>query len=127
MGRNVAAMADIEKFAARYTAVWNEPDPAARRAIIAELWAPDGVEVLESAEHRGHQALEARVTGAYQQLVRDGGFVFEPEDAVGHHDAVTFRVRMVPSGGGEVAWRGVVFVQLDADGRITRDYQFALA
>lgn len=119
-------MADIEKFVARYTAVWNEPDAASRRATVAELWAPDGVQILESAEHRGHRALEARVTHAYQQFVRDGGFVFEPEDAVGHHDAVTFRVRMVPVGGGEVAWRGVVFVQLDGDDRIARDYQFAL-
>src|SRR5690348_1309538 len=26
----------------RYIALWNEPDPAARRAMIRELWATDG-------------------------------------------------------------------------------------
>jgi hypothetical protein len=28
----------------RYIAVWNERDPKRRRAMVAELWAPDGDE-----------------------------------------------------------------------------------
>lgn len=30
----------------RYVAVWNERDPERRRALVAELWAPDGEHVL---------------------------------------------------------------------------------
>ncbi|WP_028927517.1 nuclear transport factor 2 family protein [Pseudonocardia acaciae] len=121
-------MTDIQEFVKRYTAVWNEPSADARRAAIAELWAPDGVELLESGEHRGHRELEARVAHAYEEFVRDGKFTFVPEpDAAGHHDTVTFRVRMIPSGGGDPAWRGAVVAHLDAAGQITRDYQFALS
>jgi hypothetical protein len=30
----------------RYVAVWNERDPKRRRAMVAELWAPDGEHLL---------------------------------------------------------------------------------
>lgn len=117
---------DITEFVHRYAAVWNEPDPAARRSAIAELWAEDGVEVIESAEYRGHAALEARVAEAYQKFVGTGQFVFKPaNDAVGHHDAVWFSVYMAPAAGGDIAWTGTVFLLLGADGRIQHDYQFA--
>jgi ketosteroid isomerase-like protein len=109
----------------RYTAVWNEPDPAARRRAVAELWAEDGVEYTEAAEHRGHDALEARIAGAYEQFVAPGGFVFVPaEDVATHHDAITFTTHLVPAAGGAPVWSGTVFVLLDQDGRIRRDYQF---
>jgi ketosteroid isomerase-like protein len=109
----------------RYTAVWNEPDPAARRRAIAELWAEDGVEYTETAEHRGHAAIEARIAGAYDRFVAPGGFVFvSAEDVVTHHDAVTFTTHMVPATGGAPVWSGTVFVLLGPDGRIRRDYQF---
>src|SRR5689334_12868360 len=34
---------DIKQWADRYVAQWNEPDPAARAALIREVWALDGV------------------------------------------------------------------------------------
>lgn len=115
----------INDLAERYTAVWNEPDRRVRRQMIAALWAEDAVEFTESREHRGHDALEARVTDAHEQFVQQGGFVFRTAgDAVGHHDAIRFTTYMVPAAGGEVAWTGAIFVQLDADGRIRHDYQF---
>src|SRR2546423_1822500 len=103
----------------RYVAVWNEPDPAARRRAIAELWAEDGVESPEPAEHRGHHALEARVAGAHDQFVATGEFVFVAgEEVLTHHDAVTFTTHMVPAAGGAPVWSGTIFLQLDEDGRI---------
>lgn len=125
MNQRVDPGRDVSGLAERYTAVWNEPDPVVRRRLVGGLWAEDGVELTELAEHRGHDALEARITDAHEQFVRQGGFVFRAAgDAVGHHDAIRFTTYMVPAGGGEVAWTGSVFVQLDADGRIRRDYQF---
>ncbi|MER6947558.1 nuclear transport factor 2 family protein [Nonomuraea sp. NPDC000554] len=116
---------DVEKFVDRYTAVWNEPDSEVRRETIAELWSEDGVEFTDSTEHRGRQAIEARIAQAYEQLVRQGGFVFRAAgDAVGHHDAVRFTTYMVPAAGGDIAWTGFVFARLDDDGRILQDYQF---
>lgn len=109
----------------RYVAVWNEPDPAARRRAVTELWADDGVEYTESAEHRGHEAIQARITAAYDQFVATGEFAFVAVgEVVSHHDAVTFTTHMVPAKGGFPVWSGTVFVLLDQDGRIRRDYQF---
>lgn len=69
--------------------------------------------------------LEARITDAHEQFVRQGGFVFRAAgDAVGHHDAIRFTTYMIPAAGGEIAWTGLVFVRLDADGWIRHDYQF---
>ncbi|MFB9686562.1 nuclear transport factor 2 family protein [Amycolatopsis plumensis] len=109
----------------RYVAVWNEPDPAARRRVVTELWAEDGVQYTGTAEHRGHDAVEARITGAHEQFVATGAFVFAAaEDGVTHHDAVTFTTHMVPAAGGAPVWSGTVVLLLDRDGRIGRDYQF---
>jgi ketosteroid isomerase-like protein len=116
---------DVDALTSRYAAVWNEPDDALRRKAIEELWAEDGVEYTENDEYRGHDAVHARVTSAYEQFVAAGEFVFvRAEDAVVHHDAVTFTVHMVPEAGGVPVWSGVVFVLLDQEGRIQRDYQF---
>jgi hypothetical protein len=132
-------MTDI---AERYVALWNEPDADARRAAIADLFTPDGVQLLEPPEDvresaralavsahlesRGHAALERRVTRAREQFVAPGTFVFrraeDPVVALG--DAVTFRWEMVPPGGGEVAGAGREFLLVTADGRIRADYQF---
>lgn len=119
------AITDIDHFVSRYTAVWNEPDNAARRKTIVDLWAENGVEYTEAGEYRGHDAIEARVTGAYEQFVAAGEFVFVPAgDLVTHHGALTFSTHMVPAGGGAPVWTGAIFVLLGDDGRIQRDYQF---
>ena len=119
-------MNKINEFVDRYVTVWNEPDAATRRRMIAGLWAEDGVETTPSAEYHGHQELEKRITGAYEQNVRDGGFVFRPASgAAAHHDAVRFTVEMVPAAGGDTVWNGSIFVILGEDGLIRYDYQFA--
>ncbi|MFF2083351.1 nuclear transport factor 2 family protein [Nocardia sp. NPDC058176] len=116
---------DIDSLTSRYTAVWNEPDPTRRRKAIAELWTEDGVEYTEAGEYQGPEAIEARVTSAYEQFVATGGFVFVPaEDAVTHNNAVMFSTQMVPAAGGIPVWSGAVFMLLDQDGRIRHDYQF---
>lgn len=118
---------DIDEFVDRYVAVWNEPDPAARRAAVVALWAPDGVETIESGRYVGHEALLARVTEAYEQLVAEGGFVFRSaEDAVGHNGTITFTTYMLPAAGGDVAWTGRMVVRLGPDGRIRHDRQFTV-
>lgn len=122
-----ATPVDLDAFADRYLAVWHQPDPSARRAAIEALWTPDGIETIESGRHVGHDALLARVTDTYEQLVDKGGFVFRSAgDAVGHNGAITFTTYMVPAAGGDVAWTGRVVVHLAPDGRIRHDHQFTL-
>ncbi|MES9507712.1 nuclear transport factor 2 family protein [Streptomyces sp. NPDC000609] len=118
---------DIDRFVERYVAVWNDPDPVARRRAIAGLWDVDGVQTTESARYRGHDALEARITGAHNDLVRDAGFAFRPAgDATGHHDTITFTTFMAPAAGGGIAWTGRTVLTLGEDGLIRNEHQFTV-
>jgi hypothetical protein len=132
---------DAERLVQRYVAVWNEPDPAARRKSIEQLWTEDGAHVLHppveirdaaaalgfvhpTLEARGYDELEARVTRAYDEFVAPGEYAFQATgQAVRLHDVVTFRWEMVPVGGGEAVGGGVDVFVLD-DGRVRTDYQF---
>jgi hypothetical protein len=125
----------------RYVRVWNEPDAERRREAIATLWTEDGVQILQppqqilqaaavigfipTLEARGYQALEARVTRAYEEFIAPGEFAFRPRDNVARlDDVVKFNWEMVPTSGGEAAGAGLEILILDPDGRIRIDYQF---
>ena len=118
--------ADTEQITASYLAVWSEPDPARRRDAIAALWARDGAEFVEGTQFRGHQELDARITGAYQGFVESGKYtVTSAGDVSGDHDIVTFTIALATSAG-EVAWAARVFLVLGEDGLIREDYQLTV-
>ena len=111
---------------ARYVAVWSEHVPESRRAAIAGLWAPDGVEFVEGTRFRGHQELDARVAGAYQEFVASGRYaITAADDMARHDDIVTFTIQLTAPDG-EVAWAARVFLWLGADGLIREDYQLTV-
>lgn len=135
---------DLTDFAERYIAVWNEPDPDRRRQRIAELWAPGGGQVLVDPpqevraaadyhqflvpplEVHGYEALDARVSRAYDNFVAAGEYRFAagaaPARLLPH--VVSIPWAMVSVAGGEHAGGGVNVLKLDGDGRIRLDYQF---
>lgn len=133
---------DVQDLSSRYVAAWNEPDPARRRQAIQELWAENGIHVLQppaelrqaaaglgfsfaALEARGHDELEVRVTRAYQDFVAPGQFTFRPRDNAGVlRNVVKFNWEMVPADGGEAAAAGLEILILGPDGRIEADYQF---
>jgi hypothetical protein len=132
---------DLTTFTDSYVAVWNEPDAGRRSAAVRALWSDDGVHVLQPPqeirqaaaglgfdrlvlEARGHDALERRVTRAYEEFVAPGTFSFRARgDADRLHDLVKFRWEMVGAPG-DVAAVGLEILLLGADGRIVRDFQF---
>ncbi|MEV4116023.1 hypothetical protein [Nonomuraea sp. NPDC049695] len=134
----------IKQLADRYVAQWNEPDPAARAALIREVWALDGVQVLvdppqeirEAAaalafpvpplEVRGHDALNARVTRAYEMFVASGEHVFEraEEASLLMPNVLSIRWTMVSTHTGQGVGGGLEILALDSDGRIRTDHQF---
>jgi hypothetical protein len=126
----------------RYVAMWNEPDPEARRAIVRERWAAEGAQILQPPpemldqarrvgfinpvlEARGHHELEVRVGRAYEEFVAPGEFCFRRRGhATQLGEVVKFGWEMVPVGGGDPAGGGLEFLILDPHGRIRADYQF---
>lgn len=126
----------------RYVAAWNEPDAGRRRAAIQGLWAEDGAHILQPPQEireaaaavgfpaatlraRGHDALEIRLTTAYEEFVAPGKFTFRARDnAERLEDVVKFNWEMISADGGEVAAVGLEIFFLGADGRIKTDYQF---
>lgn len=118
-------MTTAQDLAARYAAVWSEPDAEVRRAAIATLWRPDGVHYVKEREARGYAALEQRVSGAYEKNVRDNGNRFRARpDAQRLRDVVTFTWEMLPRDGEAVLAVGLEVLVLDADDHIVTDYQF---
>ena len=112
--------------AGRYLAVWSEPDPVARRAAIAGLWAPDGAEFTDGNQFRGHEELQTRITHAYQEFVASGRYaVTNADDVTRHDDIVTLTIQLTGPDG-EVAWAARVFLLLGQDGLIREDYQLTV-
>ncbi|MFC1416000.1 nuclear transport factor 2 family protein [Streptacidiphilus cavernicola] len=109
--------ANLQDLAVRYLAGWNETDPAARRALVADLWAEDGryTDPLVAAE--GRDAIDATLGAVQQQFP---GLVFSllgPVDA--HHGIARFGWELGPAGG-EALVVGFDVLVADADGRISQ-------
>jgi hypothetical protein len=134
---------DVRAVADGYLAQWNEPDPAARRKRVRELWADDALHVLvnppeavrnaaanlavpaPSLEVRGVDALESRVGRAYEMFVAAGEHHFEldGDPVVLTPRVIGLRWSMVTSAG-EAVGGGLDVLALDDDGRIRTDHQY---
>ena len=105
----------------RYLDCWNETDPAARRKLIEEVWAPDATYTDPLGDVAGRAAIDAAITAAQGQFP---GYVFTlagPVDA--HHRQARFSWNLAPAGeepvvvGSDVALTG-------PDGQITAVFGF---
>jgi hypothetical protein len=119
------AMSDPQDLARRYIHIWNEADPAARRAAVAALWIENGTHYVRERQVHGHADLETRVATSHQTNVAERNYWFEPDGGIEQlRDMVKFKWRMVPRGAGAVAATGSIVCLLADDGRIRIDYQF---
>jgi len=99
-----------------YLAAWNETDPEARRAAVAEVFSDDVRYTDPMVDVRGAEALAATIGAVQAQFP---GFVFRlagPADA--HHDQVRFTWELGPAGA-EAPIVGSDVALLDGDGRIS--------
>jgi hypothetical protein len=116
---------EIDQFADRYVALWNERDPAKRRAAIAALWVEEGEHFVESGKFVGYDALERRVVDAHNAFVRDAGNRFRAVPGARREgDVVTFYWEMLPADSDTVLGKGLEFMIVTETGRIIQDYQF---
>jgi hypothetical protein len=110
------AMNEATDLVQRYLAVWNESDPAARRAAIEAVWADDGKYVDPLAAVKGHDEISALIGAVQQQMP---GHVFRLLDGVdAHHNVARFGWELVPDGGGEAIAEGFDVAVAGDDGRI---------
>jgi hypothetical protein len=134
-------MKNLTDFVDRYMAVWNEPDPEHRRVMIHELWSDQATHLLQPPvdikpsaaavgmvpliEIRGHEALEQRVTTAYEKFVAPGTFTFKPRGNPERiRDLIKLNSEMVRNADGEVTAVGLEPLFLDGGDCILTDYQF---
>lgn len=112
-----ADVAKAEETIAAYAKAWNEPDVAARRALLEKAWAPNGVYTDPTAHVEGRDALVQHISGFLSAMP---GATIVPTSGVDlHHRHLRFSWRLVKADG-SVATEGMDFGVLDPDGRLER-------
>ncbi|GAA2467958.1 nuclear transport factor 2 family protein [Winogradskya humida] len=111
-------MTDIATTVKQYLSLWNEPDPATRGTLIADLFSP-GIRYTDPlASVTGHDALNTLIGAAQQQFP---GLAFTPGDPPDHHhDQARFTWHLTPSAdpSAEPVATGFDVIELGPDGRI---------
>lgn len=103
--------------AERYLAIWNERDAAARRAQVAQLFAPDASYADPMMKSSGIEGIDAMIGAAQQQFP---GYRFSLHGAPdGHNDVVRFSWNLALEGAAPVA-NGTDVARVGADGRLHR-------
>ena len=121
-------MPDAQTLADRYVAAWNEPDPTARGAAIAALWAPAALDRGGARQPRGFGGLGKLTLGSSRQSGGGEGVRFRAaRTARQRGDVVTFRWEMLLAGSEAVLASGLEFLIVDDEGRILVDHPFAPA
>lgn len=101
----------------RYVAAWNEPDPGARRALLDECWAQDGVYCDPSGRATGRDGLCAHI-GSF--LEERPGTRNELISGVDEHDGyLRFGWQMLGADG-TVALEGTDFGEVDSAAGLRR-------
>lgn len=108
-------MPTVEQVVHNYIAMWNEPDPQRRRALVAEVVTEnaDYLDPLMSGD--GAEGIDAMIAGAQQQFPGHRFSLVSGPDS--HHDRVRFTWALSANGGDPVAV-GVDFARLAEDGRM---------
>jgi hypothetical protein len=116
---------ELNLFADRYVALWNERDAEKRRQEIAALWVEEGEHYVEAGKFVGRDALERRVGEAHDVFVRGAGNRFRAVPGARREgDVVTFYWEMLPATGDTVLGKGLEFMIVTETGQIIQDYQF---
>jgi len=107
----------IAKTVTQYMAAWNEPEAAARSALLAQCWSDGGIYVDPGVSLAGRNALNAHI--ATVQASRPGARLEFMSGIDIHHDVVRFLWRLVrPDGtGGDIS---IDFGEVGPDGRLLK-------
>jgi hypothetical protein len=135
---------ELKQLIDRWIAQWNEPDPDERRRLIRDVWAEDGYQIMvnppqgvretaaeygvpvPAVEIRGHDAIYARVTRAYEMFVAAGEYRFEQHGETVRHAgaAVAMTWAMRSRASGSIAGSGLEVLTFGPDGRVRTNHEF---
>jgi hypothetical protein len=108
----------------RYLAVWNEPHADTRRSRIAELWAPDGAYINETAARTGQSAIEGETARVYNETAAKDSALSPAKHSQAHHEVVSLTWHIRAKDSGELRAAGSDLLILDEGGRIRFDYRY---
>jgi len=107
----------INELVTQYLETWNETDPAARKAAIDALWAPDGVYTDPMVTAAGRDQIDATIAAVQGQFP---GLAFTLAGTVdAHHDTARFTWSL-----GDELVIGFDVLVLDAGGQVANVYGF---
>jgi hypothetical protein len=107
----------INELVTHYLETWNETDPAARKAAVDALWAPDGVYTDPMVTAAGRDQIDATIAAVQGQFP---GLAFTLAGTVdAHHDTARFTWSL-----GDELVIGFDVLVLDAGGQIANVYGF---
>lgn len=101
----------------RYCEAWSDPEPAARAAALAEVWAEGGRYTDPRADTRGAEALLAHIAGVLAQ--RPGARVVRTSAIQQHHGFVRFAWQVIEADGTKLP-EGLDIAVIGEDGRISQ-------
>ena len=113
----IASAESHERLVDRYIACWNESDPARRRELIAQAWAPDARYVDPLMRGEGHAAIAELVRAVQAQFPGHRFIRIGSVDA--HAGGIGFTWELAHPQAGTFA-RGTDFAELDGEGRLSR-------
>ncbi|WP_138758069.1 nuclear transport factor 2 family protein [Modestobacter altitudinis] len=100
-----------------YARAWLEPDPVARRALLEQCWAVDGVYCDPLSQVTGRDGLADHI-GGFQ--AGQPGARLEVVSGVDEHDGHLRFAWQLRAADGSVALEGTDFGELDGDGVLRR-------
>ncbi|MBR1214385.1 nuclear transport factor 2 family protein [Bradyrhizobium sp. JYMT SZCCT0180] len=107
----------IKEVVTQYMAAWNEPDAAARQALLERCWSDGGVYLDPRVSLTGRDELARHI--AAMQASRPGARLEFMSGIDAHHSVVRFLWRLVRADGscGDVS---IDFGEVGPDGRLVR-------
>lgn len=109
----IAAQQQARELAARYIALWNEPDAARRARLLQALWHEHGSYRDPMMQAEGHAQIETLIA-AVQQRFPSFRFALAEGSADGHADRLRFSWQLGPAGAQPAPIRGTDFAIVQA-------------
>lgn len=125
MTATTAAPTAEQDFQDRYLAMWTDPVPARRRALVEGIFAPDGRLVVATLPGPLHGITEIadHIGRVHDDLIAGKGLTFAYDQAIPSGEALLLRWSVRAPTGAPVG-RGVDLVLRDARGRVTTAWMF---